>query len=95
MAGEKQIKTKEDLVQEVINCGESIIKNADSIIGDERYFLKTVVQFIVQRDANGLATVQIHREFIPENVIEEIGKKEPKKTTKTTTKKSTKKKGGK
>lgn len=98
MDGQKQIKTKEDLVQEVKNCGESIIKNADSIVGDERYFLKAIVQFVVQRNADGLATVQISREFIPENVIEQISKEEkPKKAAKTTTKttKSTKKKGGK
>ena len=74
MAEGRKIKTREDLVQEIKNCGESIIKNADSIVGNERYFLKAIVQFVIQRDSNGIATVQINREFIPENVIEDIGK---------------------
>lgn len=98
MAGENKIKTREDLVEEVKKCGQSIIDNADSIIGNEKYFLKTIVQFVVQRNADGLATIQTSREFIPEAMIDELGKEKPKTTTKkSTVKKTTKtnKKGGK
>ena len=36
----RTIKSREELIEDIINAGKSIINNADSILGNEKYFLK-------------------------------------------------------
>lgn len=91
MAEQKQIKTREDLINDVRICGQSIINNAENIVGDERYFLKGIIQFIIQRNDNSIPTIQISREFVPEQYIENIGKEKPKKSPEKKTTKTNKK----
>ena len=80
MAGQNKMKTREDLVKEIKDCGQSIIDNAESILGNERYLIKVAVQFVVQRNSDSMATIVTSKEFIPEAVIEDLSKEsKPKK----------------
>lgn len=88
MAGQNKMKTREDLVKEIKDCGQSIIDNAESILGDERYLIKVAVQFVVQRNSDSMATIVTSKEFIPEAVIEDLSKES--KTKKSPAKKTTK-----
>lgn len=94
MAGQNKMKTREDLVKEIKDCGQSIIDNAESILGNERYLIKVAVQFVVQRNSDSMATIVTSKEFIPEAVIEDLSK-ESKPKKKSPAKKTTKKKGDK
>lgn len=100
-----RIKTRAELIEEIKAAGLSIIHNAESILGDETYFLNTIVSFKVERSKDSISTVHVHREFIPEVTLEgpiqdvknEIDKKEVKKNGKqkaanSTTRKTTKRK---
>lgn len=98
-----KIKTKSELVEEIKAAGLSIIQNAESILGDEKYFLNTIVSFKIERSKDSVSTVHVHREFIPEVNIEgpiqdanqekkEVKKNGKQKATNSTTRKTTKRK---
>lgn len=101
-----KIKTKAELVEEIKAAGLSIIQNAESILGDEKYFLNTIVSFKIERSKDSVSTVHVHREFIPEANIEgpiqevkepvevkkEVKKNGKQKATNSTTRKTTKRK---
>lgn len=36
----RTIKSREELIEDIINAGKSIINNADSILGNEKIFSK-------------------------------------------------------
>lgn len=62
--------TRSDLILDVRNAGESLIKNAGSIVGDEKYLsdLKIVITIPVRGDS--IPSINISREFFPENVVD-------------------------
>ncbi len=68
----RNIFTREEMLQQIKDCGESIIKNAEGILGDEKYFLNTTVMFTINRDRNMLPKIDVRRDFIPEQQIDRI-----------------------
>lgn len=70
------IYTREEMVQQIKDCGESIVKNADAILGNEQYFLALTVMFEIKRDRSQLPSIMIQRQFLPEHQIEVIKNKE-------------------
>lgn len=68
----RNIFTREEMLQQIKDCGESIIKNAERILGDEKYFLNTTVMFTINRDRNILPKINVRRDFIPEQQIDRI-----------------------
>lgn len=68
---EPKIYTREELVEQIKHCGQSIIDNADSILGNERYFFNLEVSFQIFRSKSQFPTVQIKRDFTPELEIED------------------------
>lgn len=69
---ENNMYTYEELLDQVKHCGQAIIDNAESIIGDERYFLNVTVSFDIFRSKTQLPAININRNFIPELEIENI-----------------------
>ena len=53
----KTIKSREELIEDIINAGKSIINNADSILGNEKYFLNCKVTFTNDRNINNIPTI--------------------------------------
>lgn len=65
------IKTNhhEDLIRKVRAAGESLIKNAESIVGTEKYIAD--LRITVDIDATDeVPTIDISRSFIPERCVE-------------------------
>ena len=58
----RTIKSREELIEDIINAGKSIINNADSILGNEKYFLNCKVTFTIDRNINNIVIFQNNRE---------------------------------
>lgn len=61
---------KEFLIKRVKDAGESLIKNADSIVGDEKYLcdLQIIIDLGIINDE--IPNIEIRRQFYPEKTIE-------------------------
>lgn len=68
---ERAMYTREELINQIKACGQSIIDNADTILGDERYFLKVTVAFDIYRSRHTEPVINIDRMFTPEQLIED------------------------
>lgn len=71
MPSDRNLFTRQELIDQIKNCGQSIIDNAETILGDERYFLRVGVSFDILRIKAQVPTVKIEREFTPEKEIED------------------------
>lgn len=78
----KTIKSREELIEDIINAGKSIINNADSILGNEKYFLNCKVTFTIDRNINNIPTISVQREFVPEDNIDKMAMEEHQAKTK-------------
>ena len=63
--------TREELLKQIKSCGQSIIDNAEDILGNERYFLKLSIGFDIFRNRNTEPCIEINRMFVPETIIED------------------------
>ena len=72
MEQEKHLYSRNELIEQIKHCGQSIIDNAESILGNERYFESITVIFDINRDRNWKPNIQIQRRIIPESEIENI-----------------------
>lgn len=63
--------SREELLTQIKNCGQSIIDNAESILGNERYFMRVNVSFDILRLRAEIPTLEIKREFTPEKEFED------------------------
>lgn len=69
MATSKEFN-KEFYIKRVKDAGESLIKNAESIVGDEKYLydLQVIVDLgIIDKE---IPNIEIRRQFYPEKTIE-------------------------
>lgn len=63
--------TKEELKQRLIDCAESVIENAESIVGTEEYLSSLTVQLSI--DAYDEApTINVDRDFIAERFVKRL-----------------------
>lgn len=56
--------TREELVEKIKQCGESIIKNAESIVGNEKFLTNLQVTIYVNSDEP--IRINVDRDFYPE-----------------------------
>lgn len=61
----------DDLVRQVRSIGESIIKNAESIVGDEKLLTDLRISASVSVSGSYMPTIEVSREFLPEGYLEE------------------------
>lgn len=57
-------------IQELKDCGQSIIDNAERIIGDFKYPISVKVEIVME--ANAVTTIQCMRSFAPEHFVERL-----------------------
>ena len=62
------VETRKDLIRQVRYIGESLIKNAESIVGTEEY-LKDVYIYVML-GVDGAPTINVSRSFVPEQFME-------------------------
>lgn len=70
MSSQRNMKNRQELLDDIKKYGQSIIDNAESILGDERYFMDLKISFIVDRSLEKGLTINLERHFIPEGDIE-------------------------
>ena len=68
---QKNMKTYNELIKQIKDAGQAIIDNAESILGNERYFMDVHVNFVISRDFDQVPHIEINRHFIPEKQIED------------------------
>ena len=64
------IPPKEERIQQLKDCGQTIIDNADSIYGN--YGLPQGLKVIIDMPVKGLPTITLERNFAPEGLIERL-----------------------
>lgn len=57
-------------------AGESLIKNADSIAGDEKYIIGVDIDFSIDCGFDEAPEIEVTKRFYPERLIDGFGKKE-------------------
>ena len=64
------LKDKEFYIKRVKDAGESLIKNAESIVGNEKYFydLQIIIDLGIINDE--IPNIEVRRQFYPEKTIE-------------------------
>ena len=67
----RNLYSYDELIQQIKNCGQSIIDNAESILGDERYFMRLNVSFDILRLKVQVPNIEVKREFTPEKEFED------------------------
>lgn len=64
------------IVNAIRAAGESLIKNADSIAGDEKYITGLDIYFSVDLSEDRMPEIEITKRFYPERLIDGLVKKE-------------------
>ena len=72
MPQEKHLYSRNELIDQIKHCGQSIIDTAESILGNERSFESITIIFDINRNRNWMPDIQIQRRFIPELEIEDL-----------------------
>ena len=62
---------KEELIARIKECGQSLIDNAESIVGNEKTLQKINIDIDVD-SIDRVPTINIRREIIPEKWLERI-----------------------
>ena len=62
--------THDDYVRQIRAIGESLIKNAESIVGSEKYLMSIYISANIGASAE-LPSISVTKDFYPEKVVEE------------------------
>jgi hypothetical protein len=64
--------TREDIIQNIKDCGQSLVDNAEKICNDYKYSGGlTITCYIIERNGNtDFPTIMIEQELYPEKFIE-------------------------
>ena len=64
-----RVKYKEELIENIKDCGQSIIDNAEKIVGDYKFDAGTYIELHVV-DCDNAPYISVTKDFIPERFIE-------------------------
>lgn len=70
---------REELIEHIKTCGQSIIDNAEKIAGDYKFDIGTYIELHVG-NCDEAPYISVTKDFIPERFVENIDKKENKKS---------------
>lgn len=74
-----RVKYKEELIEHIKAYGQSIIDNAEKIVGDYKFDTGTYIELHVG-NCDEAPYISVTKDFIPERFVENIDKKENKKS---------------
>lgn len=63
--------TREQVIQNIKDCGQSLIDNAENMVGDYKFFRDITITCHVN-ESDEAPYVNIDTSFVPENFIERI-----------------------
>lgn len=61
---------RDEMVRQVRYIGESLIKNAESIVGTEKYIAEIKISASVDSKQDSLPHIEVNRSFLPERMVE-------------------------
>ncbi len=64
--------TTREIVETIKQCGQSIIDNAESIAGDYKYQTYLEISIKIPATNDGIASINIDTDFLPEGCFEKI-----------------------
>lgn len=67
---EMKNNTHEELVRQIREAGESLIKNAESIAGSEKYVSGLTIRVDFSKDFNPV--IRVSKDFVPERYLERV-----------------------
>ena len=67
----KQKTRREQIIQNIIACGQSLINNAEQIAGDYEFLTGVSISCYVD-DVTELPTISVNHDFVPEIIIEQV-----------------------
>ena len=60
---------REEFIQQIKDCGKSIIDNAEQIYGNYKYSCgKTIIEITIEKDS--ATVIEVRKQFYPEQMIE-------------------------
>lgn len=65
----KYKEEKEELIEHIKSCGQSIIDNAEKIVGDYKFDAGTYIELHVGK-CDELPYISVKKDFIPERFVE-------------------------
>lgn len=65
-------QSKDELIRQIRYIGESLIKNADSIVGNEKYIFGISISANVSIKDN-VPSIHVEKDFLPEPYLDENG----------------------
>ena len=63
--------TREDIIQNIKDCGQSLIDNAEKMVGDYKFF-RDITITCYTNERNEAPYISIDTSFIPENFVERM-----------------------
>lgn len=66
-------KTHEEMIRQVREAGESLIKNAESIVGSEEFLVDGMTVTVSINIREQAPTIEVRREFLPEMYVKRMG----------------------
>lgn len=63
--------TREDIIQNIKDCGQSLIDNAEKIVGDYKFF-RDITITCYANEKNESPYISIDTSFVPENFVERM-----------------------
>lgn len=63
--------TREDIIQNIKDCGQSLIDNAEKIVGDYKFF-RDITITCYANESDKAPYISIDTSFIPENFVERM-----------------------
>lgn len=64
---------REEIIQNIKDCGQSLIDNAEKMVGNYKYLGEVTIRCYVS-EADRAPYITVDNEFIPENTIERYRK---------------------
>ena len=61
--------TKEEIIQNIKDCGQSLIDNAETIVNNYEFFRRDVVITCHPSEENKAPYIKVSTSFVPENFI--------------------------
>lgn len=63
---------KDELIHQIQYIGESLIRNAESIVGNEKYIFNITIS-VNELNEDNVPTIRIEKEFLPERYLDGNG----------------------
>lgn len=65
-------ETNQEFIRRIKEIGESLIKNADSLVGNEKFIHGINITININPFNNEIQTINVNKEYVPEGYINRV-----------------------